>query len=68
LVFNEQVNGNKLSVDLDIEQEETIKDSAHYTATDDLGTLAEINFCMRVDYNYKSFDGDCGHYQCRFDS
>jgi len=57
LAFVDLIEGNELSLDVDIVQE-TITNSVHYTQTDDLGTSAAISFCVRVDYNYKDFDGN----------
>jgi len=56
LAFSETLSSNKLSLDLNIVQE-TITDSVHYTSLGDFGQSAEINFCVRVDYNYKDSDG-----------
>ena len=55
LDFAELIEGQELSLDVDIVQE-TITDSVHYKAIDQ--TSAEINFCVRVDYNYITFDGE----------
>jgi len=57
LAFVELIEGNELSLDVDIVQE-TITNSVHYMQTDDLGTSAAISFCVRVDYNYKDLDGN----------
>ena len=46
--------GDELTVDIDIIQE-TITNSIHYNEIDN--TAAEINFCMRVDYNFNGPDG-----------
>lgn len=47
----QNISGNALEVDLDIVQENIAK-SPHYNVND-LGTVATIDFCLHVDYNYK---------------
>jgi len=54
LASTNTIVADELTVDIDIIQE-TITNSAHYNAIDN--TAAEINFCMRVDYNFVGPDG-----------
>jgi len=54
-VTNFLITGSELDLDLDIIQS-TITDSVHYSPTS--ATTANIDFCLRVDYNYKNALGD----------
>jgi len=54
LASTNTIVADELTVDIDIIQE-TITNSVHYNEIDN--TAAEINFCMRVDYNFVGPDG-----------